>query len=234
LLLPGACNDQGFAMTSSFTGMLLAAALALRLLPADAARIGHLSALASHVMADGLPLFAGLVRARFERVVFLGSNELKGLAREAALKMLELTDGRVVSLGETPLGFRHGPKTIANGSTLIVLFLSNAAHTRRYDLDLLAELRRDAVAGRVIALSGSSAANGHPDTLVLGATGAVARAPDASLQDLELILPYVVFAQSLAVLRSISLGLTPDRPNAAGTVSRVVQGVTIYPAPSGA
>ena len=232
LLLPEACNDQGFAMTSSFTGMLLAAGLALRLLPADGARVGRLAAFAAHLMTDGLPLFASLVRARFERVVFLGSNELKGLAREAALKMLELTDGRVVSLGETPLGFRHGPKTITDDSTLIVLFLSNAAHTRRYDLDLLSELRRDAVAGRVIALSGSPDATGHPDTLVLGVTGAEAQEGDTAFQDLELILPYVTFAQSLAVLRSLSLGLTPDRPNAAGTVSRVVQGVRIYPAPS--
>jgi tagatose-6-phosphate ketose/aldose isomerase len=42
-------------------------------------------------------------------------------------------------------------------------------------------------------------------------------------------LGYVVFAQMLAMLRSLSLGLSPDRPNAAGTVNRVVQGVTIYP-----
>ena len=31
------------------------------------------------------------------------------------------------------------------------------------------------------------------------------------------------------MLQSLSLGLSPDNPNAAGTVNRVVQGVTIYP-----
>jgi tagatose-6-phosphate ketose/aldose isomerase len=51
------------------------------------------------------------------------------------------------------------------------------------------------------------------------------------MTDLELCLPYVVFAQTLAVLRSISLGLSPDTPNAAGTVNRVVQGVSIHPFP---
>jgi tagatose-6-phosphate ketose/aldose isomerase len=227
LLLPEASNDQSFAMTSSFTGMLLAAAGALRLLPMDGTRSARLGPLARHVLTSCLPVITSLVRAQFERVVYLGSNELKGLAREAALKMLELTDGRVISLAEAPLGFRHGPKTIVNGSTLVVVFLSNDAHTRRYDLDLLAELRRECVAGRVIALS-SRVADGHPDTVVLGAGDSNDEAP-AALSDLELCLPYVVFAQSLAMLRSLSLGLSPDKPNSAGTVNRVVQGVSIYP-----
>jgi tagatose-6-phosphate ketose/aldose isomerase len=255
LLLPEASNDQSFAMTSSFTGMLLAAAGALRMLPMDGTCSARLSNLAMDVLTSSLPLITSLVRAQFERVVYLGSNELKGLAREAALKMLELTDGRVVSLAEAPLGFRHGPKTVVNGSTLVVIFLSNDAHTRRYDLDLLAELRRDSVAGRVIALS-SEADDGHPDTVVLrdggsndsarpdssdaargtgadgfdaGARGSSVRAAPAALSDLELCLPYVVFAQLLAMLRSLSLGLSPDKPNSAGTVNRVVQGVHIYP-----
>jgi len=136
--------------------------------------------------------------------------------------MLELTDGRVVSLADSPLGFRHGPKTILNGSTLVVAFLSNDAHAHRYERDLLAELRRDAIAGRVIAVAGREDGGGHADTLVLGED-------TAALTDLELCLPYAVFAQTLALLRSLSLGLTPDNPNAAGAVNRVVQGVSIYP-----
>lgn len=225
MLLPE-CNDQSFAMTSSFTGMLLAAALALRAVPADSARVATLAALGIHTLSAGLPLLQSLVRAQFERVVYLGSNELRGLAHEAALKMLELTDGRVVSAGDSPMGFRHGPKTLLNGSTLVVVFLSNQPHTRRYDLDLLAELRGDGVAGRVIALSSRADLPGHADSVTLGTPpGAQA----AALTDLELSLPYVVFAQSLAMLRSMSLGLSPDSPNAAGKVHRVVRGVSIYP-----
>jgi len=235
VLLPEACNDQSFAMTSSFSGMLLAAAVALRLVSADGTRAARLARLGAHVLASCVAELTSLVRAQFERVVYLGSSELKGLAREAALKMLELTDGKVVSVGEAPLGFRHGPKTVLDGSTLVVAFLSNDAYTRRYDLDLLAELRRDAVAGRVIALTNRMHLPEHSDTLVLaedaaagGADGA-AGTPAEPLTDLELCLPYVVFAQALAMLRSLSLGLTPDSPNAAGTVNRVVQGVSIYP-----
>ena len=85
LLLPEASNDQSFAMTSSFTSMLLAAAGALRLMPTDGTRSARLSPLAIHVLTSCLPVITSLVRAQFERVVYLGSNELKGLAREAAL-----------------------------------------------------------------------------------------------------------------------------------------------------
>lgn len=222
VLLPEASNDQSFAMTSSFTGMLLAAGMALQVLPADDARVARIARVGAHVLHSCLPLLASLVRAGFERVVYLGGNELKGLAREAALKMLELTNGAVVSISDSPLGFRHGPKTILNDSALVVAFLSNHAHARRYDLDLVTELRRDGVAGRIIALSSSADGMQQSDTLVLG--------DDAmALTDLELCLPYALFAQTLALLRSLSLGLSPDNPNAAGTVNRVVQGVTIYP-----
>jgi len=222
LLLPEASNDQSFAMTSSFTGMLLAAAVALKVLPADDTRATRIAATGTQVLNSCLPLLTSLVRAGFERVVYLGSKELKGLAREAALKMLELTDGRVIAIADSPLGFRHGPKTILNGSTLVVVFLSNDAHARRYELDLFSELGRDGVAGRVIALSGAEDGAGHGDKLVLSEDA-------AGLSDLELCLPYAIFAQALGMLRSLSLGLSPDSPNAAGTVNRVVRGVSIYP-----
>ena len=226
LLLPEAMNDQSFAMTSSFTGMLLTAALALRAIPPDQARLARVSALAAHVLNVWQPQLQNLVSAQFERIVYLGSNELKGIAREAALKMLELTDGRVVAMADAPIGFRHGPKTILNSRTLVVMFLSDDEYTRRYELDLLRELRREGVAPRVVALSDREDLPAHRDTLVLSDA-----APGASsgLSDLELCLPYVVFAQSLGMLRSLSLGLSPDKPNIAGTVSRVVQGVTVYP-----
>jgi len=223
LLLPPATNDQSFAMTSSFSCMLLAAAIALGVMPADAGRIAQLGELAMQVLESWDTFMHDLVSTKFERVVYLGSNELKGLAREASLKMLELTDGQVVSMADSPLGLRHGPKTMLNARTLVVLFLSNDAYTRRYELDLLQELRRDAVAGRVVALSNRTDLPPHADTRVL------AGADSCRLSDLELCLPYVVFAQSLAMLRSLSLGLSPDRPNVAGTVNRVVQGVSIYP-----
>jgi tagatose-6-phosphate ketose/aldose isomerase len=154
-------------------------------------------------------------------VVYLGSNELRGLAREASLKLLELTDGRVVALFDSPLGFRHGPKTIVDADTLVVVLLSNDSYARRYDLDLLRELRNDGRAGRVLALSGRADAELGGDCLVLEGAEQAA--------DLALALPYILFCQSFALLQSLAQGIRPDTPSASGTVNRVVQGVTIYP-----
>jgi tagatose-6-phosphate ketose/aldose isomerase len=224
VLLPEKSNDRSFAMTSSFTGMILSGALAFRAVPTGAARAATLARLAGRILPDSGPLIRSLVSSSFERVVYLGSKEFKGLARESALKMLEMTDGKVVAVADSPLGFRHGPKTILNRNTLVVVYVSNDEYTRQYDLDLVSELRRDAVAGRVITLSARPGVPLHPDNIDLGAAG---DSTDAA--DIELCLPYAMFAQSLALLRSISLGVKPDNPNAAGTVSRVVKGVSIHP-----
>ena len=225
IVLPEQSNDRSFAMTSSFTGMLLAAAMAFGAVPADGARTRVLTRLAPEVLPGCVPLLHDLVRSGFERIVYLGSNTLEGLAREAALKMLELTDGRVVSVADTPLGFRHGPKTILNGGSLVVVMLSNDGYARQYELDLLKELRRDAVAARIVALSTSPLAEPHRDDVLLTRSATDGRPAN----DLESCFPLALFAQSLALLRSLSVGVRPDSPNAAGTVSRVVQGVSIYP-----
>jgi tagatose-6-phosphate ketose/aldose isomerase len=227
--LPEASNDRSFAMTSSFTGMLLAAALALRGTAAGAARMAALAQLCQRILPGSETLLHSLVSQKFERVVYLGAREFHGLAREASLKMLELTDGKVVSIADSPLGFRHGPKTILNTDTLVVVFVSSDPYTRQYDVDLIEELRRDGVAGRVITLSPRCEAPLQADDVVLTDTAVV-----GDVSDLELCLPYAMFAQALALLRSLSLGVRPDSPNAAGTVSRVVKGVSIHPWRGGA
>jgi tagatose-6-phosphate ketose/aldose isomerase len=219
ILLPDATHDRGFAMTTSFTSMLLTAALAFNLFPAAA--VQRLARAAQALPEQALPTIQALVAGQFRRVVYLGSNALRGLAREAALKLLELTDGQVVALFDSPLGFRHGPKTVVDGQTLVVVLLSNDAHARRYDLDLLHELRRDGHAGRVLALSGQPAPGLGADCVEIGGVDGAG--------DVELALPYIVFCQCFALLQSLALGLRPDTPSVSGTVNRVVRGVTIHP-----
>lgn len=215
-VLPARTDDRGFAMTSSFTSLLGAAAQAFDVL--DAPRV----AAAEDVIARAGALCAELASAGHARVVFLGSHVLKGLAHEAALKLLELTDGRVVAVHESPLGFRHGPKTIVDQRTLVVLFLSPDDHARQYDADLLRELRADARAGRVLAVG-----TRHADADV--ADFVVAHLDDERDDEVAAVGPLAVFAQMLALHCSLARGLTPDTPNASGTVHRVVRGVTIHP-----
>ena len=80
IVLPDATNDRGFAMTSSFSSMLLAAALAFRR-ARHPATVDATRARRRHSHGGGASdLRSGSRRKRFERVVYLGSNELRGLA----------------------------------------------------------------------------------------------------------------------------------------------------------
>lgn len=219
LILPDATNDRGFAMTSSFTSLLLAAGLIFGTIRMD--KVASLARAASALLPTLWQTAQKLVAREFQRVVYLGSNELRGLASEAALKLLELTDGQTVALAQSVLGFRHGPKTIINGRTLVVLMLSNDDYTRAYDRDLFAELVRDARAAQIIAVTPRSGDIDADGQILLGEVG--------EARDIELALLHILPAQVFALLQSLSLGLTPDRPNAAGVVNRVVQGVHIHP-----
>ena len=127
----------------------------------------------------------------YERVVYLGSHIFKGLAREAALKLLELTDGGMIAAYDFPMGFRHGPKTIVNGKTLVVVFLSNNAYTRRYDLDLLDEIARDGKSAGLIAISA------RDDGLPAG-VGQVLIPSMRDAEDVDLLFPFIVAPQIFA------------------------------------
>ncbi|MGZ5198359.1 MAG: SIS domain-containing protein [Telluria sp.] len=211
LLMPAASCDRGFAMTSSFTCMLLAA-LAVLGKPGDDDRIATLARLGQEAMRACEAPAAVLGAMAAQRVVYLGSGPLEGLARESALKLLELTAGRVPAMADTPLGFRHGPKAVLNEDALVVVFNSSKPLARRYEADLVDELKRDGVAGRVVTVGTG------------GDIGIDAPAwPDAWLAPLWLLV-----AQQVALHRSAALRLRPDNPFASGTVNRVVKGVTIY------
>jgi len=221
ILLPPETHDQSFAMTSSFTAMMLAASLVFQGAKSEADDVAGIARATNILLEQHNSTLRHLASENYSRVVYLGSNGFKGLAREAALKLLELTDGKVVAAFDSPLGFRHGPKTIVTGDTLLFVFVSNHPYTRGYDLDLLRELRSDGRAGRVIAIT----AQAHE-----GVTqGEHLHLPQlAGAADGELYYPYIVCAQLYAFHRSLSVGNTPDQPSNSGTVSRVVRGVTIH------
>ena len=221
ILLPPETHDQSFAMTSSFTAMMLAASLVFNDAPGGFQSVAPIARAARELLNQHNTRLKDLAAESYSRVVYLGSNGFKALAREAALKLLELTDGKVIAAFDSPLGFRHGPKTIVTRDTLLFVFVSNDPYTRRYDLDLLCELRRDALAGRVIAITAQI-----EDSVTEGDYLHVPHAAQAV--DGELYYPYIVCGQLYAFYRSLSLGNKPDQPINSGTVSRVVRGVTIH------
>jgi len=220
LLMPAASCDRAFAMTSSLSCMVLAALSVFDAAPwpQRAERLRRLAELAREAVAQWDAPAAALAQRPFHRVIYLASGPLEALAREAALKVLELTAGRVLALANTPLGFRHGPKSTLDGDTLVVVMRSAQALARRYEQDLLDELRRDGVAGQVLAIGPHSDLGADDDYSL--------RAPP--LDDAWLAPLWLIFAQCYALQRSAALGLTPDNPFPDGTVNRVVKGVTIH------
>jgi D-galactosamine 6-phosphate deaminase/isomerase len=222
ILLPEETHDRSFAMTSSFSCMTYAALAALSDIDGTQARVELIAQAVEAVIAGQREAMKTLAGKGYERVVYLGSHVFKGLAREAALKLLELTDGGMIAAYDSPLGFRHGPKTIVNDRTLVVIFLSNDAYTRRYDLDLLEEIRRDGRHGGLLAISGSD--EGMPSGVERILIPAMADA-----RDVDLLIPFIAAPQIFAFEQAIGRGLSPDKPNVSGTVNRVVQGVRIHP-----
>jgi tagatose-6-phosphate ketose/aldose isomerase len=216
--MPERTNDSGFAMTSSLTSMLLSCLLLLG--PAEPTDAHALARAAEHVM-DLQPDILALAKSKKQRFVYLGSGPLEGLARESALKLLELTAGQVVTYFDSPLGFRHGPKSVLDGDTLVVVYVSTDPHTRRYDLDIIAEIRAQLGPDSVTVISAEPIPSELGSALVLPGL--------SDLDDSSVAVAYLVFAQYLALFTSLEYGKTPDNPFPAGEVSRVVRGVTIYP-----
>ena len=222
LLMPEGSNDRGFAMTSSFTSMLLSGWLAFAPCPADL--VTRLATAGKQLAVNALPVLEERAAAGYQRVVYLGSGPLTGLARESALKMLELTAGGVVAVHGSSLGFRHGPKSILDDCTLVVVFVSSYPYTRQYDLDIVREVRRSVPERDVLTVSA-----GDEPNLATENDWHVTGVDDAD--DALLALPFILLAQLLALHTSVRLGRTPDNPFPTGEVNRVVQGVTIHPLP---
>jgi tagatose-6-phosphate ketose/aldose isomerase len=214
--MPERANDRGFAMTSSFTSMLLTLLLALT--GDDRARTEALADAAEALMATTSGQIESLVAAGYDRVIYLGSGAMSGLAHESSLKLLELTAGMIDAYYETPLGFRHGPKALVDERTLVVVYVSNDPYTRFYDLDLARELLQDGVGGLLVIAAGP-VPGFEAHTWGVGSV--------EGIEDAYIALPFVVFAQEFAVACSLRLQLTPDNPFPGGTVNRVVQGVHI-------
>ena len=214
---PEGTNDKGFAMTSSFSSMLLSALLIFDQRDDKKELVEELSSTAEKILADAGKI-EELVDFDFDRIIYLGSGPLYKLTNEARLKVLELTAGEVASLYESSMGFRHGPKSFVNDKTLIVSFISSNPYTRDYDLDILNEIAADKIAPKVIALANSDI-EGDFDKLVY---------ENNVYNDIYLALPYVIVAQLISLITSLRVGNTPDNPSKSGTVNRVVKGVTIH------
>ncbi|ERK17635.1 Galactosamine-6-phosphate isomerase [Pantoea sp. AS-PWVM4] len=221
-LMPAETHDRGFAMTSSISTMMLSCLAIFAPQLFNSHSFASVAACCEAIIAShgdfSQSAFGDL---NWRRVVYLGSGGLQGAARESALKVLELTAGQLAAFYESPVGFRHGPKSLVDDETLVVVFVSSHPYTRQYDLDLLAELHRENIALRVVAISDTPAT-------VMEAGPHLYLPASRTFNDIELAFCFLVYAQIFALTASLKAGITPDTPSASGTVNRVVQGVVIH------
>ncbi len=222
LLMPEKSNDQGFAMTGSYTCMTLTALLIF-----DSLSVKEKMSIVSAIRRMGESVvnreydIQNMVGADFDRIIYLGSGGFEGLAREAQLKILELTAGKIATSFDSSLGFRHGPKSFVNEKAALFVFVSSQPYTRQYDIDMLNELKHDQIAQSVYAIAVDGDIQYDGDSFRF--EGGSSIIPDAYLS-----LPFVMVAQTIGLVAAIKVGNTPDTPSPTGTVNRVVKGVIIH------
>ena len=224
VLMPEKSNDKSFAMTSSFSCMTLATLLIFDIenIEKNKEFVEIVSSQAEEILDNRWSEIKQLVDYEAERVVYLGSGTLKGLCQEMALKNLELTSGQVTTICESVLGFRHGPKSIINDKTLVIIMATNEEYTKLYDIDLIKEIHNDLGNHKltVITYENDEAMKENCSNYIC--------INGESVPNIYKVFNYMIFGQMFGYLSSLKLNISPDNPRPDGTVNRVVKGVVIH------
>jgi tagatose-6-phosphate ketose/aldose isomerase len=225
ICLDDAVNDRGLAMTSSFSNMVVFGQCL-----AHANDLGRYEPALSQLIHAGksfLPIAVdcavALATEPYAKACFVGSGPLKAVAKESALKLLELTAGKTLTMSESALGLRHGPMAALDEDTLFVCFFSGNRRVQQYERDLLDEIgNKRLVRTRVIvAWSGGPATHSFAEHYL-------SPAGDLAVADDYRPAVDVIFGQVLGLFFSLRWKLRPDCPSPNGAISRVVQNVGIY------
>ena len=224
VLMPEKSNDKSFAMTSSFSCMTLATLLIFDIenIEKNKEFVEIVSAQAEEILDNRWSEIKQLVDYEAERVVYLGSGTLKGLCQEMALKNLELTSGQVTTVCESVLGFRHGPKSIINDKTLVIIMATNEEYTKLYDIDLIKEIHNDLGNHKLAVITYEN------DEIMKENCSNYICVNGKAIPNIYKVFNYMIFGQMFGYLSSLKLNISPDNPRPDGTVNRVVKGVVIH------
>jgi len=227
LVLDEAANDEGLAMTSSFTSMVVAGQALGYLDRMDEFEevIDRVSEVAEHVLTRFTDSLSALASDVGERAFYLGNNDLLGAAAESALKVQELTAGDVVAQGEDTMAFRHGPISAVDRDTLICFFLSSDPYVRRYETDVLDQFRDafDEMGVHLVAFGPTDRTKRQSNGVLSLGYG------DRDVPPYFQVGPAVLVGQLVGLFAAYDLGLNVDDPSKEKALySRTVQGVTLY------
>jgi glutamine---fructose-6-phosphate transaminase (isomerizing) len=204
-----AADEKSTVMTRSFTSMLLA----LQQLAATCAGTNAISAaetqssrLAKRILGFSKQIEAFAASGDFADYVFLAQGPFYPIAREAGLKVMEMS----CSYGQTyhSLEFRHGPKAIVGPETCLTFFLSESGYDA--EAEVLCEMKE--LGGTIVAVG-----NRHKESVRKSSDLVIEF--DMDMPEIALLAPYIVPAQLLGFYIGIKKGLNPDEPR---NLSRVV------------
>ena len=203
-------DEKSTVMTRSFTSMLLSLQWMAARRAGNAAFVDSLEGMAAR-FANRIPTLAEQMadfvdRHSFEDYVFLGQGPFHGIAREAALKVMEMSCS--YSQAFHTLEFRHGPKAIVTPRTALTFFLSQS--TLSSEVEVLEEMKE--LGGVTIAVCNRANEN-------------IRRASDLVLEldlpgdELAQLAPHIVPSQLIGFFTGVGKGLNPDQPK---NLTRVV------------
>jgi tagatose-6-phosphate ketose/aldose isomerase len=228
LTLDDEVNDRGLAMTSSFSNMVVAGHCL-----ANFQQLAEYESVLESMIRAGEDFLESSAAAAsklseedFSKICFLGTGALRAAAVESALKVLELTAGRIYTFSESFLGLRHGPLSAIDKNTLVIGFLSEDSRRRSYEVDLLADIRKKQLAGRILTVStsGSLTDGGGEQSSEMHLTIDFQQ----HVADVYRVPVDIIFGQVLGLFSSLAKGLKPDTPSPTGAISRVVESVKVY------
>ncbi len=186
-------QEQSVVQTRSFASMYVAAVASILLWAGDNAALDAMQRLpevGAGLMPRAEAAAQALARHPWRLIFVLGGGPRYGLAAELALKLQETS--LTPALAYPFLEFRHGPKSLVDGDTLVVGLVSQ--RHRAHERAVLDEAR--AMAATTFAL-----AEGEADLAFHSGLPEAVRG--------VLYLPPV---QLLAYFRAVAQGLNPDRP----------------------
>ena len=195
--------EKSLVMTKSFSTMLLALQYLAARKSCDSEFIGAMSRMAKHLEPRMDELSAEVrtfVNAHsFDDFVFLGQGPFHGLAREGALKVMEMSCS--YSQFFHTMEFRHGPKAVVSPKTCLTFFLSETGINA--ESEVLIEMKK--LGGKVIAVCNHarSSIEGNSDLVV-----------DLKFAGPETVIlcPAIISSQLLGFFTGIKKNLNPDAP----------------------
>jgi tagatose-6-phosphate ketose/aldose isomerase len=224
VVLDDMVNDRSLAMTSSFTNMIVMGHCLAHAWSIEeySAILGSLVLAGQHFLERAEKEADRASTVGFSRVCLVGAGSLASIARESALKVLEMTAGQVRTMSHTVLGLRHGPMAALDSKTLFVCFASGEARGAGYARDLLREIGEKGIAAERIAV-GLSSTRKELEPYCESYLSLNVEITDEYRPILD-----VIFGQLLGLYCSVARDLKPDSPSPAGVINRVVQKFRIY------